>query len=69
MGIAIYFLYENAVSVMQSFVERGQLSALIGIWPVHVVMALIVGTLLYAQSSGRTLALRKRNKSVQADSR
>ncbi len=69
MGIAIYFLYENAVSVMQNFVERGQLSALIGIWPVHVVMALVVGTLLYVQSSGRTLAFGKRNKSVQADSR
>ncbi len=64
-GIAIYFLYENAVSVMQNFVERGQLSTLIGIWPVHLMMALVVGALLYVQSTGRLPVLGKRNKSVQ----
>lgn len=52
MGIAIYFLYGNAVGVMQSFVERGTVSTIIGIWPVHVAMALLVGSLLYMQSSG-----------------
>lgn len=65
MGIAIYFLYENAAGVMQTFVERGQVSTLIGIWPVHVVMALIVGALLYIQPTGRVPVLGKRNKSVQ----
>ena len=65
MGIAIYFLYENAVSVMQNFVERGKLSPIIGIWPVQVVMALIVGALLYFQSTGRTLVPGKRRKRVQ----
>ena len=65
MAIAIYFLYENAVGVMQNFVERGQLSPVIGIWPVHVVMALIVGVLLYTQSTGRTLVFGKRNNYAQ----
>lgn len=52
MGIAIYFIYGNAVGVMQTFVERGTVSTVIGIWPIHVAMALTVGSLLYAQSSG-----------------
>jgi lipopolysaccharide export system permease protein len=62
MGIAIYFLYGNAVGVMQTFVERGQVSPIVGIWPVHVAMALVVVFLLYVQSSGRAPTLRKRDR-------
>lgn len=54
MGIAVYFLYGNAVGAMQAFVERGKVSTLIGIWPVHIVMALLVAALLYFEASGRT---------------
>jgi lipopolysaccharide export system permease protein len=61
MGIAIYFIYGNAVGVMQTFVERGTVSTVIGIWPVHVAMALVVGSLLYAQSSGGAPRFRRRN--------
>ncbi len=64
MGIAIYFLYGNAVGVMQTFVERGQVSPIIGIWPVHVAMALVVASLLYLQSTGRAPALRRRNRNA-----
>ena len=64
MGVAIYFLYGNAVGVMQTFVERGQVNTIVGIWPVHVAMALLVGSLLYSQSTGRTLRLRKRSRKV-----
>ena len=65
MGIALYFLYGNAVGVMQTFIERGRVSTLIGIWPVHVAMALVVVSLLYVQSSGRAPILRKRNREVR----
>jgi len=61
MGIAIYFLYGNAVGVMQTFVDRGQISTIIGIWPVHIVMALIVAFFLYAQSSGSASILKRRS--------
>jgi lipopolysaccharide export system permease protein len=61
MGIAIYFLYGNAVGVMQTFVERGQVSTVVGIWPVHIVMALVVAALLYTQSTGRIPLLGKRH--------
>lgn len=60
MGIAIYFLYGNAIGVMQTFVERGKVSTDIGIWPVHVLMALVVGALLYYQASGRVRGIRAR---------
>lgn len=65
MGIAIYFLYGNAVGVMQTLVERGDVSPTIGIWPVHVAMALVVVSLLYTQSSGRAPTLKWRNRNVQ----
>lgn len=65
MGIAIYFLYGNAVGVMQTFIERGEVSTAIGIWPVHLVMALVVASLLYIQSSGRVPKLRRRDRKVQ----
>ena len=64
MGIAIYFLYGNAVGVMQTLIERGEVSTTIGIWPVHLVMALVVASLLYTQSSGRAPMLRWRDRKV-----
>jgi lipopolysaccharide export system permease protein len=65
MGIAIYFLYGNAVGVMQTLIERGEVSTTIGIWPVHLVIALIVASLLYVQSSGRVPKPRRRDGKVQ----
>jgi len=65
MGIAIYFVYGNAVGVMQTFVERGQVNTIIGIWPVHVLMALVVVSLLYIQSVGRAPKLRRRDARAQ----
>lgn len=61
MGIAIYFLYENAAGVMKTLVEQGDVSWAVGIWPVHLLMALIVAMLLYVQSAGRVPAFSKRN--------
>jgi len=48
--------------VMQTFVERGDVNTIIGIWPVHVAMAFLVASLLYSQSTGRALSLRKRDR-------
>lgn len=52
MGIAIYFLYGNAVGAMQTFIERGKVSTAIGIWPVHVLMAIFVAVFIYVEFSG-----------------
>ena len=53
MGVAVYFVYGNAVGVMQTFVERQKIDAYVGIWPVHLLMAMIVVGLLYYQANGR----------------
>jgi lipopolysaccharide export system permease protein len=66
MGVAIYFLYGNAIGVMQTFVERGQISPVIGLWPIHIVMTLVVASLLYVQSSGRVPVFKKRNGKIPA---
>ena len=47
----IYFAYNNAVGVFQKLVERGDVHPIIGIWPVHLVMVLIVATLLVNQTA------------------
>lgn len=65
MGIAIYFLYENAAGVMKTLVEQGDISSTVGIWPVHVLMALVVAVLLYVQSAGRVPVFKRRNGSLE----
>jgi hypothetical protein len=50
---------------MQTFVEREQVSTVIGMWPVHVLMTFIVVSLLYVQSAGRAPALNKLNREAQ----
>lgn len=52
MGVAVYFIYGNAVGVMQTFVERQEISVYVGIWPVHLLMAIIVAGSLYYQANG-----------------
>ena len=46
----IYFAYNNGVEVFQKFIERGDISPLVGVWPVHLVVALLVAVLLTSQS-------------------
>jgi lipopolysaccharide export system permease protein len=57
LGIVIYFLYANAVGIVQNLIERGELSPIIGIWPVHVVMAILITFMLRYQSSTSRLRL------------
>ncbi len=69
-ALAIYFAYNNAIGVFQKFVERGDLPPAVGVWPVHGVMALVVGGLLLAQAAppghllGRLRRIRWRNPKV-----
>lgn len=64
MGVAVFFLYGNAVGVMQTFVERNQVSPLIGIWPVHILVGALVAALLYFQAKGRFPVPWRRSKRV-----
>ena len=47
----IYFAYNNCIGVFEKFVERGELHPLIGVWPVHIVMAAVVFALFTVQTA------------------
>lgn len=43
MALLVYIIYNNVLSILQSWVVRGKLSPLIGLWPAHMaVLALFV---------------------------
>ncbi|OQA34084.1 MAG: Lipopolysaccharide export system permease protein LptF [Betaproteobacteria bacterium ADurb.Bin341] len=47
MAILIYTIYNNLISVSQSWVMFSKLSFWIGVWAVHLLMALLVALLFY----------------------
>ena len=50
IGVAIYFTYVNAVAVVQNLADRKTVDPIAGIWLVHLLMAVIVGIVLYRES-------------------
>jgi len=55
VAFVLYFLYNNALGIAQKLIERGDLSPLIGVWPVHLVVALMILGMLYRQSHNQPL--------------
>ncbi len=47
MALLIYILYNNALSILQSWVIRGKLAPLIGLWPAHIAVLLLFVYLFY----------------------
>lgn len=47
MAVLVYLLYNNTLSILQSWVARGKLSPLIGLWPVHIAVLLLFVYLFY----------------------
>jgi len=52
-AVLVYFVYNNALGVARKLVERGDLSPLIGLWPVHAVVVAVAVALLWRHSRGR----------------
>ena len=52
LAVVVYFVYSNAISIFENFVERGMVPELVGVWPVHMAMALVVIVLLLMQTTG-----------------
>lgn len=50
LAIVVYFLYSNLISVSRVWIEKGQLDPRIGLWWVHVLVAVIGIYLLHRQS-------------------
>ena len=52
LAVVVYFIYTNAISIIENLVERGVVPELVGVWPVHAAMALVVLVLLLNQTTG-----------------
>lgn len=59
IAILIYTIYSNLISVSQSWVMFGKLSFWIGVWVVHLLMALLVAFLFYRRIASNSFCLRK----------
>ncbi|MDX1512650.1 MAG: LPS export ABC transporter permease LptF [Gammaproteobacteria bacterium] len=52
-AVIIYFIYNNGIGVAQKLVERGELHPWVGVWPVHVAVALVAIAMLWTQNTLR----------------
>lgn len=50
-AVFVYMIYSNLLSVAQAWVAQGKLSPWVGLWSVHLVMALVVSFLFYRRLS------------------
>ena len=63
----LYFVYNNAVGIAQKLVERQELPAAVGVWPVHLVfLALGLGMLVQQTSLGWRAPWRRRSRAKAA---
>jgi lipopolysaccharide export system permease protein len=47
MALLVYIIYNNLLSILQSWVVRGKLTPLIGLWPAHAIVLLLFIYLFY----------------------
>lgn len=47
MALLVYIIYNNLLSILQSWVVRGKLTPLIGLWPAHAAVLLLFFYLFY----------------------
>ena len=49
-ALLIYIIYNNILSIFQAWVTQGKLSALVGLWPVHVFFLALAFYLFYRRN-------------------
>lgn len=47
MALLVYVIYNNMLSIMQAWISQGKVSAIVGLWPVHGVVILLIVYLFY----------------------
>jgi len=66
MGILIYFIYSNMLGISRTLLKREDIPALVGLWWVHLILALVIlislRIQLIVQNRKRALIMAKRNK-------
>ena len=53
IAVVLYFTYSNGLGITRNLVERGELSAWIGMWPVHAAILAVAVAMLGRQGSRR----------------
>jgi lipopolysaccharide export system permease protein len=52
--MVIYMFYNNMISVTNSWVGRGKMSAAAGLWGIHLLMVVALLVLFYHRSSAHS---------------
>ena len=52
LAVVVYVIYTNVISILENLVDRGMVPGVVGAWPAHAAMALVVLALLARQTSG-----------------
>jgi lipopolysaccharide export system permease protein len=51
-AVLSYALYYNTLSIFQAYTAQGKIPGWLGLWPVHITMAVILVVLFYRQLYG-----------------
>lgn len=62
LGILVYVIYSNLLGVARTWVERGKVDPLIGIWWVHLLLLVIVAVLTVQHMGGLKVVLASQRK-------
>jgi lipopolysaccharide export system permease protein len=54
-AIIIYILYNNLLNIIQAWIAQGKVSGIIGLWPIHLLFALLVFYLFYRRTQQLTI--------------
>jgi lipopolysaccharide export system permease protein len=55
LALVIYIIYINLLSIIQAWISGGKISAVIGLWPVHLLFAVLAYYMMYQRSQQRPL--------------
>ena len=58
-GVVIFILYNNALLIAKSALEKGELSSVVGLWSVHFVVLILI-LVFYAYRHGKLTSLLRR---------
>ena len=61
IGILVYFVYSNLISISRTLVERGDLPTYVGVWWVHLLMVLLMATVFFLHPNMRRRKVSRRN--------
>jgi lipopolysaccharide export system permease protein len=52
LGILVYIIYSNLLAVARTWVERGKVDPLIGIWWVHALLVVVLAVMMFQHAGG-----------------